>query len=84
MKRQEDEGDADPSIEELCHDRPADEYFRLNTNGDCRDVVRYVHRPLEYSCSPATVDRSVSGQAAAAGALEARMKIICNYPAKEP
>lgn len=60
MKRQEDEGDADPSIEELCHDRPADEYFRLNTNGDCRDVVRYVHRPLEYSCSPATVDRSVS------------------------
>lgn len=43
MKRQEDEGDADPSIEELCHDRPADEYFRLNTDGDCRDVVRYVH-----------------------------------------
>lgn len=47
MKRQEDEGDADPSIEELCHDRPADEYFRLNTSGDCRDVVRYVHGPLD-------------------------------------
>lgn len=42
MKRQEDEGEGDPSIEELCHDRPADEYFRLNTDGDCRDVVRYV------------------------------------------
>lgn len=40
VKRQEDEGDADPSIEELCHDRPADEYFRLSTDGDCRDVVR--------------------------------------------
>lgn len=42
MKRQEDDGDAEPSIEELCHDRPADEYFRLSTEGDCRDVVRYV------------------------------------------
>lgn len=47
VKRQEDEGDADPTIEELCHDRPADEYFRLNTAGDCRDVVRYVLRGCE-------------------------------------
>lgn len=42
VKRQDDDGDAGQSIEELCHDRPADEYFRLNTEGDCRDVVRYV------------------------------------------
>ena len=24
----------------LCKDRPSDEYFRLTTEGDCRDVVR--------------------------------------------
>lgn len=42
VKRQEDdpEGPDVGSIEELCHDRPADEYFRLTTEGDCRDVVR--------------------------------------------
>lgn len=40
IKRQEDEGDADQSTEELCQDRPGDEYFRLTTDGDCRDVVR--------------------------------------------
>lgn len=40
VKRQEDEeGDAQ-STEELCQDRPGDEYFRLTTDGDCRDVVR--------------------------------------------
>lgn len=27
-------------IEKLCKDRPEDEYFRLTTEGDCRDVVR--------------------------------------------
>lgn len=27
-------------IEKLCKDRPEDEYFRLTTDGDCRDVVR--------------------------------------------
>jgi len=36
---QEDEGD-DSSPEKLCENRPADEYFRLTTDGDCRDVVR--------------------------------------------
>lgn len=52
MKRQDDEGDSDPnSIEELCHDRPADEYFRLNTEGDCRDVVRYVFQLLFWSAA---------------------------------
>lgn len=41
VKRQEeDEGPEAGSIDELCHDRPADEYFRLSTEGDCRDVVR--------------------------------------------
>merc|ERR1719334_344983 len=28
------------SVEELCQGRPANEYFRLTTEGDCRDVVR--------------------------------------------
>lgn len=37
----EDSSDgSDPNAEELCHDRPGDEYFRLSTEGDCRDVVR--------------------------------------------
>ena len=37
----DDEGEnSDPNAEELCHDRPGDEYFRLHTDGDCRDVVR--------------------------------------------
>jgi len=27
-------------IEKLCKDRPENEYFRLTTEGDCRDVVR--------------------------------------------
>lgn len=39
---QDDEGDAEPTAEELCENRAADEYFRLSTEGDCRDVVRYV------------------------------------------
>ena len=26
--------------EELCKDRVSEEYFRLSTEGDCRDVVR--------------------------------------------
>lgn len=47
VKRQEEDGDAEQSIEELCHDRPADEYFRLSTAGDCRDVVRYVEMTLQ-------------------------------------
>lgn len=42
VKRQvEDSEDVDPlSTDELCTDRPADEYFRKTTDGDCRDVVR--------------------------------------------
>lgn len=40
---QEDEGEeGDASTDELCLNRPADEYFRLSTEGDCREVVRYV------------------------------------------
>lgn len=37
-KRQADSDDQ--SVDELCKNRPADEYFRLSTEGDCRDVVR--------------------------------------------
>lgn len=43
QKRQDDEGegeDESQSVDELCKDRPPDEYFRLTTTGDCRDVVR--------------------------------------------
>lgn len=32
--------DDEQSVDELCKNRPADEYFRLTTDGDCRDVVR--------------------------------------------
>jgi len=28
------------NVEDLCEGRPANEYFRLTTEGDCRDVVR--------------------------------------------
>lgn len=41
IKRQDDD-EADQTTEELCENRPADEYFRLSTDGDCRDVVRFV------------------------------------------
>ena len=41
MKRQEDDENAEQNIEELCQDRPGDEYFRLSSEGDCRDVVRW-------------------------------------------
>lgn len=41
VKRQdEDSGSDDVNAEQLCDGRPADEYFRLTTEGDCRDVVR--------------------------------------------
>lgn len=40
VKRQNDDDSPDIDIEELCKDRPGDEYFRLTTEGDCRDVVR--------------------------------------------
>lgn len=42
VKRQNDDSDdVDPlNTDELCQDRPADEYFRISTDGDCRDVVR--------------------------------------------
>lgn len=41
VKRQdEDAGGDDATPEQLCEGRPADEYFRLTTEGDCRDVVR--------------------------------------------
>jgi hypothetical protein len=40
VKRQNDNEDDEPTIDELCADRPADEYFRLSASGDCRDVVR--------------------------------------------
>lgn len=40
VKRQDDEENAEQNVEELCQDRPGDEYFRLSADGDCRDVVR--------------------------------------------
>ncbi|XP_028040873.1 uncharacterized protein LOC114250954 isoform X1 [Bombyx mandarina] len=41
VKRQDDDGAGDePNADQLCDGRPADEYFRLTTEGDCRDVVR--------------------------------------------
>jgi hypothetical protein len=36
----DDDDDNSQSVEELCLDRPPDEYFRLTVEGDCRDVVR--------------------------------------------
>lgn len=42
VRAQDEEGSdgADANAEELCQDRPGDEYFRLSVEGDCRDVVR--------------------------------------------
>jgi hypothetical protein len=40
IKRQDDDDNAEQNVEELCQDRPGDEYFRLSADGDCRDVVR--------------------------------------------
>jgi hypothetical protein len=37
---QDDEGGEEATADELCENRPADEYFRLSTEGDCREVVR--------------------------------------------
>lgn len=43
MKRQEEDAPTDDvNAEQLCDGRPAEEYFRLSTDGDCRDVVRWV------------------------------------------
>lgn len=52
-KRQSsDDEDVDPlSTDELCQDRPADEYFRTTTDGDCRDVVRYNYFPTDQTHS---------------------------------
>lgn len=38
--RQEKPKEAAQTPEQLCENRPAEEYFRLSTDGDCRDVVR--------------------------------------------
>lgn len=38
VTRQAKEGAQTP--EQLCENRPPEEYFRLSTEGDCRDVVR--------------------------------------------
>lgn len=46
VKRQNDDENAEQNIEELCQDRPGDEYFRLSSDGDCRDVVRYEKHPV--------------------------------------
>ncbi|CAD6228039.1 GSCOCG00006322001-RA-CDS [Cotesia congregata] len=42
VRAQDDDSgdDQSPNAEELCDNRPGDEYFRLSTDGDCRDVVR--------------------------------------------
>lgn len=42
VRAQDEEGGdgIDANAEELCQDRPGDEYFRLSLEGDCRDVVR--------------------------------------------
>lgn len=40
VKRQDDGDNEEQNIEDLCQDRPGDEYFRLSADGDCRDVVR--------------------------------------------
>lgn len=45
-KRQDDDDNAAQNIEDLCQDRPGDEYFRLSSDGDCRDVVRYGTHPV--------------------------------------
>lgn len=38
--RGQDEVQLQESVEELCVNRPPEEFFRLSATGDCRDVVR--------------------------------------------
>lgn len=40
IAQDEEADDNDASTDQLCENRPADEYFRLTTEGDCREVVR--------------------------------------------
>ena len=40
LVRAQVEGDLQDSVEELCDNRPPQEFFRLTAEGDCRDVVR--------------------------------------------
>ena len=35
-----EEAAKDADVNDLCKNRPSNEYFRLTTEGDCRDVVR--------------------------------------------
>lgn len=52
VKRQEEDGGDDVNAEQLCDGRPADEYFRLTTEGDCRDVVRCTRSGLKQITCP--------------------------------
>ncbi|XP_020721153.2 chitin deacetylase 1 isoform X2 [Bombus affinis] len=54
VRAQDDEGadGIDANAEELCQDRPGDEYFRLNVEGDCRDVVRCTKSGLKQITCP--------------------------------
>ena len=40
VTRQDKPKEAAQTPEQLCENRPPEEYFRLSTEGDCRDVVR--------------------------------------------
>ncbi len=42
-------------VDELCKDRPGDEYFRLSTESNCRDAVRCVANDFRGGYSLAAV-----------------------------
>ena len=67
--------DLQHSVEELCLGRPSDEFFRLATEGDCRDVVRCD------SAGPAGTTRLASIRCPSGLAFDLN-KQICNWKAK--
>ncbi|XP_046990525.1 chitin deacetylase 1 isoform X2 [Schistocerca americana] len=63
VRRQDDGAEADDqSIDELCDQRPPDEYFRLSTDGDCRDVVRCTKSGIKQISCPSGLAFDVEKQ----------------------
>nr|CAI5860396.1 unnamed protein product [Callosobruchus analis] len=52
LAQEEEQDENDATAEELCQNRPADEYFRLTTEGDCREVVRCTKSGLKQITCP--------------------------------
>ena len=54
-EEREEEAKFQNVVEELCKNRPANEYFRLSTKSNCRDAVRCVENDFSGGFSLAAV-----------------------------